>query len=106
MYVVSLMLVSLDIHLLNPVFLFSLTIYHPFNLLLIFCLQHIIVFLIRALNRQCQKLARFFETRDDYKCFDVDVPGGLVVILQDLMSYEDELRICSANLLYAIYKVE
>ena len=51
-------------------------------------------------------MAAFFETRDDYKCFDVDDPGGLVVILQDLMSYEDELRICSANLLYAIYKVE
>ena len=53
------------------------------------------------------KLARFFATRGDYKCFSVDDPGGLVVILQDLMSYEDdELRICSANLLYAIYKVE
>ena len=64
-------------------------------------------FLIRTLNRQSQKLAAFFETGDDYKCFDVDDPGRLVVILQDLMSYEDdELRICSANLLYAIYKVE
>ena len=51
-------------------------------------------------------LAGFVKTRDDYKCFNVDDPGGLVVILQDLMSYEDdELRICSASLLYAIYKV-
>ena len=42
-----------------------------------------------------------------WTCFDVDDPGCLVVILQDLMNYEDdELRTCSANLLYAIYKVE
>ena len=65
------------------------------------------LFLFSVLERQCQTLARFFERRGDYKCFSVDDPGGLVVILQDLMSYEDdELRICSANLLYAIYKVE
>ena len=64
-------------------------------------------FLYSVLDRQCQALAAFFETRGDYKCFNVDDPGGLVVILQKLMCYEDEeLRICSANLLYAIYKVE
>ena len=62
----------------------------------------------RVLKEQRKKLRFFFTTQnDDYKCFNIDDPEGLVVILQDLMCYEDdELRICSANLLYAIYKVE
>ena len=62
--------------------------------------------IFRVLRRHCQTLAGFVRARGDYKCFNVDDSGGLVVILQDLMSYDnDELRICSANLLYAIYKV-
>ena len=77
---------------------------------LIYCSPHFYVIssfnTFRVIHRHCETLAGFVKARDDYKCFNVDDPGGLVVTLQDLMSCEDEeLRICSANLLYAIYKV-
>ena len=45
---------------------------------------------------------------DRYSCFDVRKDEGkrLVEVLQDLMKYEDdELRVCSAKLLFDIYKV-
>ena len=47
-------------------------------------------------------------TVDRYSCFDVRKDEGkrLVEVLQDLMNYEDdELRVCSAKLLFDIYKV-
>ena len=45
---------------------------------------------------------------DRYSCFDVRKDEGkrLVEVLQDLMKYEDdELRVCSAKLLFDVYKV-
>ena len=57
-----------------------------------------IVTIVTAVMTTHILLGGFVKARDDYKCFNVDDPGGFVVILQDLMSYgDDELRICSAR---------